>query len=211
MAIRVVLADDHPVVRQAICALLEGEGDCKVVGEAGNGREAIEMAEQLRPDAVILDISMPVMGGMDAAREIHEILPDLPTILLTVHTEESFVLEALEAGVRGYVVKMQTGLELVQAIKDVVRGLLYVSPRISRALVDAFLAKTVPARTTLTARERQVLQLTAEGKTSRQIANVLGFSARTVDSHRARIMYKLDINDRSSLVRYALRQGLVQP
>ncbi len=211
MAVDVLLADDHMVVRQAITALLESDGECKVVGEAGNGREAVRLAQQLHPDVVVLDITMPVLNGLEAAREIHSSWPDIRTILLTIHTEDSFVLDALEAGVRGYVVKTQTGSELTQAIREVTRGFLYVSPHASRALVDAFLAKTTPVPTELTDRERQVLRLTAEGKTAREIANMLGFSARTVDSHRARIMYKLDINDRSGLVRYALRQGLVQP
>ncbi len=211
MAIEVVLAEDHEVVRQAVGALLEREGECTVVGEAANGQDAIGLIQRLRPAVAVMDVGMPVMNGLEAAREIRDQFPEVRSILLTVHVEDSFVLEALEAGVRGYVVKTQCGSDLIKAIREVMRGFLYVSPHISRTLVDAFLSRNNSHRSELTRRERQVLQLTAEGKTAREIAQMLGFSARTVDSHRARIMGKLDINDRTGLVRYALRQGLVQP
>jgi two-component system response regulator NreC len=139
-------------------------------------------------------------------------MPEIRTILLaTVQSEDSFVLDAFRAGVRGYVVKTQPGADLVQAIRDVVHGQLYISPRLSRALVHAFLGKSTPGKTTLTERERRVLQLTAEGRTAREIAGMLGSSPRTVDSHRARIMCKLAVNGRSGLVRYAVRQGMIDP
>ncbi len=211
MAIEVLLADSNLVVREALRALLEDGGDCKVVGSAGRNDETIRLAQQFRPDVVVFDIDMPFESGGHAAREIHATMPDIRTVLLTTRTEESNVLAALQSGVRGYVVKTQTGKDLLKAIQDAARGHLYVSPRISKSLVDVFLTKSAPAKTALTDRETQVLQLTAEGRTSREIAGLLGSSSRTVDTHRARIMCKLEIKDLPSLVRYALRQGLVEP
>ncbi len=211
MSIEVLLAGANQVVREAIRALLESRGDCRVVGNAATDEEAIALAQQLHPDVAVFDTDQPFEIGRYAAREIHVSMPDIRLMLLTTHTEDSNVLAALQAGIRGNVVKTQTGKELLQAIRDVVCGHLYVSPRICQSLVDLCLAKSSPAQAALTDREIQVLQLTAEGRTSREIADLLGSSSRTVDTHRAHVMCKLEIKDRPGLVRYALRQGLVQP
>ncbi len=211
MPIQIILADDHPMVRQGIKILLENKGILKVVGEAADGREAVQMAKQFHPDAAILDFSMPILNGLDAAREIQRESPRTHTLLLTVHREEVYVLEALRAGIRGYVVKSQAASDLIHAIDEVVQGRVYLSPSISQAVLDAYLYKSPLPQNVLSPRERQVLQLVAEGKSSKEIASLLGLGIRTAESHRARIMKKLDIHDATGLVRYAVRRGLVEP
>jgi two-component system response regulator NreC len=210
MAIRVVLADDHELVRQGLKALLEREG-FQVAGEASNGQEAVRLVPTVSHDVVILDISMPILNGLDAARELQKSAQRTRTILLTQHDEDQYVTEALRAGVRGYVLKNQAATDLVQAIQQVCRGEIYLSPSISRTVVEAFLSKTALPTDPLTSRERQVLQLVGEGKSSKEIAALLGISIKTTESHRTRLMRKLDIHELASLVRYAIRRGLVQP
>jgi two-component system response regulator NreC len=209
MAIRVVLADDHVLVRQSLKSLLEREG-FQVVGEASDGQEAIRRVESLRPDIAVMDISMPTLNGIDAARELSRSFPKTKSILLTQHDEDQYISEALEAGVKGYVLKSQVANDLVQAIKQVSRGQAYLSPGVSRAVMDAFRSKSKKPRDPLTARERQVLQLIAEGKSTKDIASLLGISVKTAESHRTRLMRKLDIHETASLVRYAVRRGIVQ-
>ena len=209
MAYRILLADDHTIVRQGLRAILEREG-YEVVGEASDGREAITYAEKFRPDVAVLDISMPLLNGIDAAREVAKISPRTKTILLTMYTEDHYVLESLRAGVTGYVLKMRAALALVQAIQAVMKGEIYLSPGISRAVVQAFLSKTDIPEDPLTTREREVLQLVAEGKTTKEIAAQLGISAKTADSHRTNIMEKLDIHDTAGLVRYAIKRGIIR-
>jgi DNA-binding NarL/FixJ family response regulator len=209
MAYRILLADDHTIVRQGLRAILEREG-YEVVGEASDGREAISHAEKFRPDVAVLDISMPLLNGIDAAREITKTSPRTKTILLTMYTEDHYVLESLRAGVTGYVLKMRAALALVQAIQAVMKGEIYLSPGISRAVVQAFLSKTDIPEDPLTTREREVLQLVAEGKTTKEIAAQLGISAKTADSHRTNIMEKLDIHDTAGLVRYAIKRGIIR-
>jgi DNA-binding NarL/FixJ family response regulator len=208
--VRVVLADNHAVVRQGVRALLERSG-LEIAGEAGDGQEAVLVVSNTRPDVAILDISMPVLNGVDAARAIHEAVPATRTILLTRHDEVQYVSEALRAGVKGYVLKNQSAADLVQAIHHVGRGGIYLSPNISRALVDAYLGKTEAGADPLTPRERQVLQMVGEGKSTKDVARLLGISTKTAESHRARLMRKLDIHETATLVRYAIRRGLVQP
>jgi two-component system response regulator NreC len=205
---RVLLADDHVIVRQGFRALLEREG-LEVVAEAANGHEAVQLAGELLPDVAVLDFAMPLLNGLDAAKEIRRRSPRTRTILLTVHTEDQYVLEAVQAGVHGYVVKTQAAADLVQAIREIRGNAIYLSPTISRAVVEAFFDKTTPPGDVLSSRERQVLQLVAEGKTTKEIAGVLGISIKTADSHRARIMRKLDIHDTAGLVRFAIRRGLI--
>ena len=210
MGVSVLLADDHPVFRQGLRALLERER-FEVVGEASDGLEAIAMAERLQPHVVVIDLAMPALNGIDASREIVKRAPRTKTILLTMYTEEHHVLEALRAGVKGCVSKSQAAEHLLQAIKDVSGGGVYLSPHVSGAVVQAYLAKTDMPYEPLTPRERQVLQLIAEGKTTKETAAVLDVSVKTAETHRTNLMEKLDIHSTAGLVRYAIRRGLLQP
>jgi two-component system response regulator NreC len=209
MAVRVVIADDHEMLRQGLRVLLEEEG-FMFVGEASDGREAVRLCEALHPEVAILDLSMPMLNGIFAAREIIKSNPRTKVVLLTQHTEEHVVLEALRAGVRGYVLKTRASSELVDALRAVCRGEMYLTQSISQTVVQAFLSKAdLPARP-LSDRERQVLQLVAEGKTTKEIATLLGISVNTAESHRSNLMEKLDIHDTAGLVRYALRHGVIE-
>jgi len=208
--VRVLLADDHPVFRQGLRALLERE-KFDVVGEASDGLEAIAAAERLQPQVVVIDLAMPALNGIDAVREIVKRAPRAKPVLLTMHTEEYHVLEALRAGAKACVSKTQAAEHLLQAIKDVCAGGVYLSPHVSGAVVQAYLAKTELPYDPLTPRERQVLQLIAEGKTTKEAAAVLEVSVKTAETHRTNLMEKLDIHSTAGLVRYAIRRGLLQP
>lgn len=210
MPTRIVLADDHVLVRQGLKSLLERE-NFQVIAEASDGQEAVKLIETHHPDIAIMDISMPILNGIDAARGLSRSAPKTKVILLTQHEEEQYIHEALEAGVKGYVLKNQVANDLIQAIRQVGRGEFYLSPGISRAVMEAFRNKSERPADPLTARERQVLQLIAEGKSTKDTASVLGISVKTAESHRMRLMQKLDIHETASLVRYAVRRGLIQP
>lgn len=212
MSLKILLADDHQIVRQGLKALLEQEG-FNVVAEASNGQEAITKARELEPDVAVLDLSMPVMNGLLAAEEIRRLSNNkIRVVFLTVHTERQYVLQALRAGVRGYVLKAKAAENLIQAITDVSNGLTYLSSGVSEAVVDAYLTKDESAPVEhLTPRELHVLQLVAEGKTTKEIASMLGISFKTAESHRTRIMEKLNIHETAGLVRYAIRRGVIQP
>ncbi len=206
---RIVLADDHPMFRQGLKALLEREG-YQVVGESADGHDAVRQVRQLNPNVAVLDIGMPLLNGIDAARQILKQSPGTQVVLLTMYQEEAYVLEALRAGIRGYVLKAQASSDLIGAIREVMRGAVYLSPGISKTVVDAYVGKSELPPDPLTDRERQVLQLVAEGKTTKEIAEVLGLSVKTADSHRTRIMQKLDIHETAGLVRYAVRRGFIK-
>jgi two-component system response regulator NreC len=210
MPIRIVLADDHVLVRQGLKSLLERE-HFQVMAEASDGQDAVKLVEMHQPDIAIMDISMPTLNGIDAARSLARSAPKTKTILLTQHEEEQYIHEALEAGVKGYVLKNQVANDLIQAIRQVGRGEFYLSPGISRAVMEAYRSKSERPADPLTARERQVLQLIAEGKSTKDTASVLGISVKTAESHRMRLMQKLNIHETASLVRYAVRRGLIQP
>jgi len=205
----IILADDHSVVRQGIRILLERES-FEVVGEAANGLEAVRLAEKLQPDVAILDLSMPVMNGITAVGQIKEVSPRTKVVLLTMYTEEHHVLQALRAGVKACVTKTQAVEHLIVAIREVCNGGVYLSPSVSGAVVQAYLARSETPYDPLTDRERQVLQLVAEGNTSKEIALQLGVAAKTAETHRVKVMEKLDIHSTAGLVRYAIRRGLVQ-
>jgi DNA-binding NarL/FixJ family response regulator len=209
MPIRIVLADDHVLVRQSLKSLLEREG-FQVAGEASDGQESVRQVETLHPDIAVMDISMPILNGLDAAREISRTSPKTKTILLTQHDEGQYISEALEAGVKGYVLKSQVANDLLLAIRQVSRGQVYLSPGVSRGVMEAYRSKSEKSKNPLTLRERQVLQLIAEGKSTKDVASLLGISVKTAESHRTRLMQKLDIHETASLVRYAVRQGIVQ-
>jgi DNA-binding NarL/FixJ family response regulator len=195
--------------RQGLRVLLEEEG-FQFVAEASDGREAVRLCEQHHPEVAILDISMPLLNGIFAAREIIKANPRTKIVLLTQHTEDQMVLESLRAGVTGYVLKTRASSELVHALRAVCRGEMYLTQSISRAIVQAFLTKDSLPERPLSDRERQVLQLIAEGKTTKEIASMLGISVNTAESHRTNLMEKLDIHDTAGLVRYAMRNGVIQ-
>ncbi len=210
MPLHIVIADDHTVVRQGLRALLERE-QFEIVGEASNGREAVRLVEKFHPAVAVLDVAMPELNGIDAAREISRLSPRTKTILLTMLTEDQYVLESLRAGVKGYVLKSNSSEELVRAIRDACDGKVYLTPAASTAVVQAYVTMSNAPPPELTEREREVLQLVAEGRTSKEIADKLGITWKTAESHRTHIMEKLAIHDIAGLVRYAIRHGLVQP
>jgi len=208
-AVRLVLADDHLVLRQALKALLEKRG-LEVVADEADGKAAVEAVQRYSPDVVVLDVAMPVLNGVDAAREIARIAPACAVILLSGVDDTRFVKEALKVGVRGFVQKSQGADDLVHAIEEVRGGRLYVSPGASQAIVDAC-ATQQEEGSHLTPRERQVLQLVGEGKSTKQIAEVLHISVKTAEFHRGRLMKKLNVHDTANLVRYAIREGWIAP
>ena len=210
MSISVVLGDDHPLVRQGVRRMLEGH-EFEIVGEGSDGLEVIELAQRFHPDVILLDLSMPTLNGIGAVRELTRVSPATKVIILTMHTEEHYILEALRAGVKGCVSKTQAPEHLLQAIREVCRGGVYLSPSVSGVVVQGYLANTETPYDPLTDRERQVLQLIAEGKTTKEIAVILGVSVKTAESHRSSLMGKLDIHSTAEVVRYAIRRGLVAP
>ena len=210
MPLQIFIADDHQMVREGLKMLLE-RAWFKVVGEASDGQEAVRRVRDLVPDVAVLDLAMPLLNGLEAAREILRDSPRTRPILLTMHTEDPYVTAALRVGVKAYVLKTQSGSDLVQAIQEVCRGRIYLSPGISRTVVEAYLAKTELPPDPLSPREREVLQLVAGGKTTKEIARLLGVGVKTAENHRTRILAKLDIHETAGLVRYAIRRGLIRP
>ncbi len=208
MGIRLVLADDHVLVRQGLKTLLQSAGFV-VAGEAADGREAVRLVRSENPDVAVMDISMPQFNGLNAALELARLCPRVKLVVLTQHDEQQYVTEALRCGVKGYVLKSQAARDLVQAIEGVCRGEVYLSPGVAGAVAEAYLAPR-HAGAALSVRERQVLQLIAEGHSTKAIAARLAISAKTVESHRSKLMQKLDIHDTASLVRYAIRHGVTQ-
>jgi DNA-binding NarL/FixJ family response regulator len=207
--VRILLADDHAVVREGVRSLLERNGH-RVVAEASDGLEAVRLAQSTSCDVAVIDIGMPGLNGLDAARAMLQQRPVLRIVLLTMYTEDAYVMQALRAGVRAYVLKTQAASDLLGAIQAAVAGETYLSPGISEGVIDAALSGNGMAADPLTARERQVLQLVSEGHTTKEVANVLGISVKTADTHRASIMRKLDIHETAGLVRYAVRSGLIR-
>jgi two-component system response regulator NreC len=207
MAMRILLADDHVLVRQGVRVLLEQAG-MVVIGEAADGPEALQLAHTHQPEVALLDIAMPHLNGLETARRLRETVPQTKTILLTMHTDEPYVLAALHAGAVGYVVKTQATADLVQAIHTVIQGAIYLSPWVTTAVVQAYVRGSPLARDPLTSREREVVQRIAEGQTTKEIAADLGLGVKTVESHRINAMRKLDIHETATLVRYAIRRGL---
>jgi two-component system, NarL family, response regulator NreC len=209
--VRCVLADDHLVFRQALKALLARHG-VEVIADEADGRAAVEAVQRLEPDVVVLDVAMPVLNGIEAAREIARIAPKVPVILLSGIDDARFVPDALKAGVKGFVHKTQGAEDLVRAIAEVREGRLYVSPSASQAIVDACVTpQASTAGVQLTPRERQVLQLVGEGKSTKQVAEALHISVKTAEFHRGRLMKKLNVHDTANLVRYAIREGWIAP
>jgi len=210
MPLRILLVEDEQIVRQGVRALLEQAG-FEVVAEASDGREGIRLAEQHRPDVAILDLAMPNMNGTTAARELGRVAPNTRTVVLTAHRGDEEVLAALDAGIKGYVLKTEGLADLVRALQEVARGHTYLSPGISATVVEASLGRRERVEDPLTPREKEVLQLIAEGKTTKEVAQILGVSVKTAEFHRSHLMEKLEIHETASLVRYAIRKGIVKP
>ncbi|HYJ04251.1 MAG TPA: response regulator transcription factor [Chthoniobacterales bacterium] len=211
-AIRVVLADDHALVRAGIRSLLEKLADLEVVGEAANGRQALELIKTTAPNLILLDISMAELGGLEALPRIVKDFPAVKVLILSGHANEEYVLRALRCGAAGYMLKEAAVEELELAIKAVAQGNTYLSPSVSRTVVESYLQRAAGEEgpiEQLTARQREVLQLIAEGKNTKEIAGMLDISVKTVEAHRLQLMARLDIHDVPGLVRYAIRAGLV--
>jgi DNA-binding NarL/FixJ family response regulator len=212
--IRVLVVDDHPIVREGICALLAVVGDMEVVAEAANGSEAIDMVRELEPDVVLMDIAMPIMGGLEATRRICREFPRTRVLILTQYDDKEYVLPVIEAGASGFVSKAAASAELIAGIRSVYRGDSYLSPPAAKLVVEGYRYKAgsrvgQDPYDQLTNRERDVLKLMAEGHTNQEIADVLVISRKTVEGHKTNLMAKLDIHNRTELVKYALRKGII--
>jgi two-component system response regulator NreC len=209
----IVLADDHHVVRQSLRLLLEAEPDFQVLGEAATGLEAVEMAERARPDVLVIDIMMPELNGIDAVRQVKKQLPQTVVVILSMHENEAYVLEALRAGVSAYVLKKSTAQELVYAIRQGIAGHLFLSPPLSEHAIQAYLEKAqgtvLDPYETLTTREREVLHLAAEGLNHTEIAARLSISPRTVEMHHSNLMRKLHLRNQTELIRFAIQRGIL--
>lgn len=211
--IRVLLAEDHTIVRKGLRSLLDAEADIEVVGEAEDGREAIEKADRLRPNVVVMDITMPSLNGLEATRQIRQQWPQVQVVALTMHTADEYIFQILRAGASAYVVKRAAPSELISAVRAASRGESFLSASVSRTVIGAYLQKSAASMgensyEKLTAREREILQLIAEGNSSRGIAELLCLSVKTVQSHRANLMRKLDIHTTAQLTQYAIHKGL---
>ncbi len=212
---RILLADDHALVRRGVRLILEAEPDLEVVAEAGDGAEAVELAREHRPDLAVLDISMPRMTGLQAARELRRRAPETRLLMLSMHDNEQYFFESLKAGASGYVLKSAADEDLVTACRAAMRGESFLYPGVTSTLVRDYLQRMrrgerVPA-SVLTAREEEVVKLIAEGSSSKEIAALLTISLKTVERHRANVLAKLGLRDRVELTRYAIRSGLVEP
>ena len=215
MTVRILLADDHALVRRGVRMILDNEPDLEVVGEAGDGAEAISKAKEDRPDLAILDIAMPRLTGLQAARELSRLQPDLRILILTMYDNEQYFFEALKAGASGYVLKSVADRDLVEACRSAMRGEPFLYPGAVNSLIRNYLDRAregggFPAKA-ITDREEEILKLVAEGHSSKEIADMLVISVKTVERHRANLLQKLGLKDRLELTRYAIRAGLIEP
>jgi DNA-binding NarL/FixJ family response regulator len=213
---KLLLADDHEIVRQGLRAMLQAQRDCEVVGEAADGRQAVAMTKELNPDVVILDIGMPALNGLEATRHILKMRPHTKVLILTMHESDSIIREVLDAGARGYILKTDAGRDLVTAVDSLRRNKTFFTARVSQMILDGYLKpETRPQNSAnggvrLTPRQREIVQLLAEGKSSKEVAVALNMSVKTAETHRANIMRKLDCHSVSEVVRYAIRNNIIQ-
>ena len=214
MPVRILVADDHEIVRRGLRALLDGQPNWEVVGEAVSGREAVEKAKQLMPDVAVIDVGMPELNGLEATRQILKALPQTEVLILTMHESEQIVREVLEVGARGFLLKSDAARDLVSAIQALQRRTTFFTSSVAEMVLNGFLDRKGeaqrPTRDRLTPREREVVQLLAEGKSSKEVAVVLNLSVKTAETHRTNVMRKLDLHSVADLVRYAVRNNLVQ-
>lgn len=211
--LRILVADDHEVVRRGIRALLEAQPGWEVAGEAATGREAVEKVKQLKPDVVVLDITMPELNGLEAARRILVAAPKTEVLILTMHSSDEIVRDVLEAGARGYVLKSDAGRDLVTAVAQLCQHKPFLTPHVTEFVLDNYLEHDTREQNSgrvLTAREREVVQLLAEGKSNKEVAATLGISVKTIEAHRANIMHKLNLHSLGDLVHYAIRNKIVE-
>jgi DNA-binding NarL/FixJ family response regulator len=213
--LKLLLADDHEIVRQGLRSILATQRDCEVVGEAADGRQAVTMAKELSPDVVILDIAMPSLNGLEATRQILKARPQTKVLILTMHEADSVIREVLDAGARGYILKTDAGRDLVTAVESLRRNKAFFTSRVSQMILDGFLKGDPRPRAAesggirLTPRQREIVQLLAEGKSSKEVAVTLDLSVKTAETHRANIMRKLDCHSVSEVVRYAIRNKII--
>ena len=213
--LRILLADDHTVVRQGLRKVLEERPDWVVVAEAGNGREAVQKAEEVKPDVAILDVAMPLLNGIEATRQIVKRSPATRVLVLTMHSDEAYVNQILKAGATGYLLKDSADVDLIQAVSAVSQGKSFFSPAVARLMLDDYVRQLADKGITdryesLSEREREIFQLIAEGKANKEIAAILSISPSTVETHRARIMEKLDLHSAAEIVLYAVRRGVIR-
>jgi DNA-binding NarL/FixJ family response regulator len=206
---RILLADDHAVVRHGFRRILDAQEDMEVVGEVSNGREAVEQSATIQPDVVIMDVTMPQLNGIEATRRIAEQLPRTRILALSMHRDSVYVREILRAGARGYLLKDSSEADLIAAVRAVAQGEGYLSPAVSEAVLSDYRKHVTNPVDLLTSREREVLQLVAEGKTNKEVANSLNLSVYTVEAHRGKIMEKLNLHSASEMVRFAIRNGMI--
>lgn len=212
--VRILLADDHTVVRKGLRLLLETQPGFQVIAEASNGRQAVALTEEHRPDAVVMDVAMPILNGIEAARQICNKLPQTAVVFLSMHSDEAYVLKALKVGARGYLLKDSAEQDLINAVKAVSEGKSFFSPAISKMLVEDYVRqmqelKLEDSYDLLTTRERELLQLLAEGKNNKEVANLLNLSLHTVETHRSNIFQKLNLHSGAELILYAIRKGVI--
>ena len=207
--IRILLADDHALVRQGFRMILSAQPDMEIIGEAGNGREAVELAEKLQPDVIVMDVTMPELNGIEATRRIAISVPRARVLALSMHKDSVYVREILRSGARGYLLKDSDDSDLISAVRSVAKGEGYLSPSVSDAVLTDYRRHVTDPIDLLTTREREVLQMIAEGKTNKEIATTLHLSVYTVEAHRGRVMEKLNLHSTGELVRFALRSGLI--
>jgi two-component system, NarL family, response regulator NreC len=215
MSLRILLADDHTLVRQGLRKVLEERPEWEVVAEAGDGREAARLAEQFKPDVCILDIAMPLLNGIEATRQIARRVPTTRILVLSMYSDEAYVAQILQAGAAGYILKDSADVDLIQAVSEVARGKSFFSPPIARVMLDDYVRQLADKGIgdrfdSLSDREREVFQLIAEGKVNKEIATLLSISPSTVETHRARIMEKLDLHSAAEIVLYAVRRGVIR-
>jgi DNA-binding NarL/FixJ family response regulator len=214
MSVSILLADDHAILRQGLSSLLSSEPEFHIIGEANDGVEALQLAERLKPDVLILDLMMPGVNGLEVTRQIRHHLPDTRIIILSMHSKEAYVIEAMKYGADAYVLKDSQAGELVKAVQEVMVGKRYLSPPLSERAIEVYIQKThtdtLDIYQTLTGREREVLQLVAEGNSNAEIGKKLVISPRTVEIHRANLMRKLNLNSQTDLIRFALQRGIIQ-
>jgi DNA-binding NarL/FixJ family response regulator len=215
-ALKLLLADDHEIVRKGLRSVLEAQRDCEVVGEAADGRQTVALSQELKPDIVILDISMPLLNGLEATRQILKIHPQTKVLILTVHESDSLIRDVLDAGALGYVLKTDAGRDLLTAVESLRRNKTFFTSRVAQMILDGFLKQDSSAEESdrrasrLTPRQREVVQLLAEGKSNKEVAVALDLSVKTAETHRANIMQRLDCHSVSDVVRYAIRNKIIE-